>query len=328
MNVQQAAYQERVEKIRVLFEKHGGIRKKIREESGSIASSSLDRILKTIRDQDKIQARPAVDLPLHLPTPTSESILLPDPVELKYTPFVVSTPGTWLVIGDIHMPFHDKKTIELAVDEARRRSVVGVVLNGDILDCAEVSEHDRDPDSLELVDEIEMGKQFLAWLRSKLRGARIIYKCGNHDDRIPRYVMRRAPALFKLAGNSLEHWIKAADQGVEWVRDKRVIMLGKLNVIHGHEYRGGAGSAVNPARGIYLKARSVVIVGHHHRTSEHHARNIRDNHEAAWSVGCACFLSPAWLPLNDWNHGFAFVTVDGAGDFIVENKRVLGGKVV
>ncbi len=110
--------------------------------------------------------------------------------------------------------------------------------------------------------------------------------------------------------------------------DNRIVSLGRLNVIHGHEYKGGVSSPVNPARGLYLKARSVAMAGHHHQTSEHHTRDIRGKAEAAWSLGCACFLSPGYMRFNHWNHGFAFVTLDESGEFMVENKRVMGGKIV
>jgi hypothetical protein len=265
--------------------------------------------------------------PFPQPAPAAGGPTLPDPVDLQFQPVHIDTAGTWLVLGDCHFPFHDKCTIELAVEEARRRNAVGVLLNGDILDCAEVSVHEKDVDALDLVDEVEIGKQFLAWLRGRLPRARLIYRSGNHEDRIPRYFAANAPALQKLAG-TLADWLKLSDIGGEWVTDKRIIQLGKLNVIHGHEFRGGAGSGVNPARGLYLKARSVAMCGHHHRTSEHHARNIRDHYEAAWSVGCACYIHPRWLPLNDWNHGFALVAVASDGTFAVENKRVFGGKIV
>jgi hypothetical protein len=70
------------------------------------------------------------------------------------------------------------------------------------------------------------------------------------------------------------------------------------------------------------------MCGHFHRTSEHHERNIRGRAEASWSVGCACDLSPRYAPLTNWNHGFAFVTLETDGSFHVESKRVLDGKVV
>lgn len=258
----------------------------------------------------------------------SPKLELPESIHKKFPAERVDSNGWWLVLGDVHIPHHDRKTVELAVAEAKRRKCKGVLLNGDILDSHEVSRHDRDPSALRYVDEVERGKQFLGWLRKQLPSARIIYKHGNHDERLDAYIIGRAPALFGLEGVNLESILHFEDYSIESVRDRRVVQLGHLNVIHGHEYPGGASSSVNPARGLYLKARSVAMCGHHHRTSEHHARDIKGKSEAAWSVGCACDLSPRWMPLTDWNHGFAFVHLDKGGEFGVENKRVLNGRLL
>lgn len=258
----------------------------------------------------------------------SSKLELPDSIHKEFPAERVDSDGWWLVMGDVHIPHHDRKTIELAVAEAKKRKCKGVLLNGDILDSHEVSRHDRDPSALRYVDEVERGKQFLEWLRKQLPAARIIYKEGNHEERLDAYIIGRAPALFGLEGVNLAGLLHFGDHGIESVRDRRVVQLGHLNVIHGHEFPGGTSSSVNPARGLYLKARSVAMCGHNHRTSEHHARDIKGKSEAAWSVGCACDLSPRWMPLNDWNAGFAFVHLDKGGDFAVENKRVLNGRVL
>lgn len=262
------------------------------------------------------------------PAPEAGGPSLPEPLDLVWETFHIDTPGNWLILNDVHLPFHDKRTVELAVEEARRRNVVGVLLNGDILDSGEISNHLRHRELPRYVEEIQVGKQFLGWLRSRFHGKRIVYKEGNHEDRLERYVVERAPALEGLEGLDLPSFLHLRDHGIEWVNHKRVIQMGKLNVIHGHEYKGGVSTPVNPARGLYLKARSVALCGHFHRTSEHHSRNIRQQAEAAWSVGCACFLTPRWCPLNDWNLGFAFVHLGNDGNFEVENKRVLNGSVV
>lgn len=253
---------------------------------------------------------------------------LPDPFPESFEPFTVDNSGQWLVISDIHIPYHDRTTLELALKEAKRRRVVGVILNGDILDCHELSDHDKDPRAPRYVEELQTGKQFLGWLRKQLPNARIIYKQGNHEDRLERYLIRKAPVFFGLEAVTTPALLGLNQHGIEWVADKRIIMLGKLNVIHGHEYRGGVSSPVNPARGLYLKARSVAMAGHHHQTSEHHAKDIRGRAEAAWSLGCACYLQPAYMRFNGWNHGFAFTDLYEDGDFSVENKRVLNGKIV
>jgi predicted phosphodiesterase len=262
------------------------------------------------------------------PAPEAGGPRLPEPVRLDSSPLVISEPGRYGVISDIHLPYHDRRTVELFFDECRRREVAGVIYNGDVMDCEELSFHERSRGVSRFVDDVDTGRRFFEWARSRLPRARHWYRAGNHEARCERYVLRNAPALEGLKGLDLPSQLHLADYGVEWVSDRQVINLGKLNIIHGHEYPGGATSAVNPARGLYLKARSVALCGHHHRTSEHHARNIRGQSEAAWSLGCACHLAPKWLILNDWNLGFAFATVEADGTFSVENKRVLGGKIV
>jgi predicted phosphodiesterase len=252
---------------------------------------------------------------------------LPESAHSGESPFHLDDTGWWWVLSDTHIPNHDRVTLEVGARQAKKRKIKGVLILGDFLDAHEISRHDKDPSATRYVEEIEAGKKCLAWLRGKFPGARIVFKCGNHDARLERYIIEKAPALIGLEGLSLPDLLHLKDHGVEMVNDRRVLALGKLNLIHGHEYRGGSG-CVNPARWIYLKARSVVMIGHFHRTSEHHSRNIRGKAEAAWSLGCCCSLSPYWLPINDWNHGFAFVDVHSAGDFFVDNRRVLDGKLV
>lgn len=247
---------------------------------------------------------------------------LPASVAEEYAAFPIDTRGVWLALMDCHVPYHDRATIEAAITEARRRGVVGVILNGDTLDSHDLSDHDKDPSAPRYIEEVDTARKLLAWLRQQLPKARIVVKEGNHEERLQRYVMKRAPALFGLDGIDVASFLRLAAVGAEWVGGRRVIALGRLNVIHGHEYPDGAASPVSPARGLYQKARSPALCGHHHRTSEHHGRNIRGRIEGAWTVGCACFLSPFWRRLNDWNHGYAMIDVASDGTFGVDNRRV------
>jgi predicted phosphodiesterase len=252
----------------------------------------------------------------------------PEAIHQVYEPYVIDRPGKWGVISDIHLPHHDRTTVELFVAEAKRRGCIGIILDGDTLDSHEISDHDKDPTAPRYVREIEVCRELLAWLRKQFPKGEIVYKDGNHEERLERYIIRKAPAFFGMACLSIPELLQFDEFGIEYVGDQRVITLGNLNVLHGHEYRGGVSSPVNPARGLYLKARSVAMAGHHHQTSEHHAKDVRQRAEAAWSLGCACFLNPRYLRQNNWNNGFAFVETDSRGEFVVENKRVLGGKIV
>lgn len=265
----------------------------------------------------------------HAATPPDEppaAVPFPEAVRREWKPFAIDTPGHWLVISDLHVPCHDRTTIELAVRQAKRDGVAGVLLNGDVVDHHELSTHDKDPSLPRYVEEVRIGRELLAWLRAEFPRQRVVYKAGNHEARLQRYIAGRAPAIEALEGVSLASVLRFADRGVEGVDDATVIRLGKLNVVHGHEYKGGGG--VNPARWLYLKARSVALTSHFHRTSEHHAKDIGGKHEAAWSIGCACDLHPRYAVLNEWNHGYAMVEVAADGTFGVRNMRVFNGKAV
>lgn len=257
------------------------------------------------------------------PAPEAGGPSLPDPIPLTYDPVVIDTPGRWLVLCDIHLPYHDKRTIEAAVAEGQRAGAVGVLLNGDVLDCYQLSTHYKEPDRGRFKDEIGCGRAFFAWLRSRFPRARVVYKEGNHDDRLRRYLAERAPEVFDLPDLTLPALLGLDEYGVEWVGDKRVIRMGKLHVVHGHEFRGGGG--VNPARWLFLRTVTTAMCGHFHRTSEHHEQGLDRTLHGVWSVGCACYLYPQYDPNNRWNHGYAMVELHGGsnGDFTVTNRRLL-----
>ena len=100
-------------------------------------------------------------------------------------------------------------------------------------------------------------------------------------------------------------------------------MAGKLPVLHGHEIRN-IQRTVNPARGLFLRAKSWAACSHCHTTSEHTTRDINGQVITTWSFGCLCDLQPEYNPFgNDWNWGFALVNVNDDGGFEVENKRIM-----
>lgn len=234
--------------------------------------------------------------------------------------FQIDTPGTWLILSDTHIPHSNDNAVTQAVREAKRLKVSGILLNGDILDCAEISRHDKTMESQPYHTEIAFGVAFIEMLRKEFPKALMVYKSGNHEDRLDAYICKNAPAFRGLEGFNIPTLLHLKENKVEWVQDKRIIKLGKLFVAHGHEYNGSGG--VNPARWLYLRSGDCTIMGHCHRTSEHHERNISGYNVATWSVGCACDLNPLWCSQNSWNHGFATVELAKNGDFVVHNRRV------
>jgi len=239
----------------------------------------------------------------------------------------IEGPHRVLVLSDIHVPFHDLAAIKLAIEYGIKRDATMVLLNGDIVDFYAVSQWEKDPRRRDFPGEVRAGRQFLKALRSAFPDARIIFKEGNHEERYERYLRMKAPELIGLPDFEWGSVYGLDEWGIERVGEKRPIRLGKLHVIHGHEYRFAISNPVNPARGFFLRAKTHVLGGHLHQTSQHSEKDLTGNVVSAWSVGCLCDLHPDFRPLNGWCHGFAYIEVDKNGAFRVENLRVIDGKV-
>ncbi len=275
---------------------------------------------------EKADARPARGPSLPEPAPEAGGPGLPDPVAQGHEPFKIDE-GPVAILSDPHIPYHDLRTIRSWLAEAKRMAAKTLLLNGDVLDFYQLSAFVKDPQMPRLAEEVTKGRQFLEYLRSEFPRARIVYKEGNHDERLKRYLMTVAPELLGLDGIRLEVLLGAKDHGVEWVEDKRVVMCGKLPVIHGHEYRGGGG--VMPARWLYLRTGESALMGHFHQPSFYSFRTLQGKEVGMWSVGCACHLSPLYAPLNQWAHGWAMIELDADGGYHVHNRRLLkDGRVV
>ncbi len=268
---------------------------------------------------------PEPDLPE--PLPEGGGAELPASLADSKPAFVADGATRWLVMGDIHLPYHAPEAVRAAVDDGKRFGADGVLLNGDTLDFYSLSHHYREPDKARVKVEIEQGRELLRWVRAQFPKARLVYKEGNHDERLRRYLAERAPEVFDLEDLHLPQLLKADAVGADWVGDKRVVMVGKLPVIHGHEYRGGGG--VQPSRWLYLRTGGSAMTNHFHRTDHYTFRTITDVEVGMWSVGCLCYLKPSYLPLNQWSHGWALVEVSKDGGFTVQNRqRLKCGRVV
>jgi hypothetical protein len=146
-------------------------------------------------------------------------------------------------------------------------------------------------------------------------------------ERWERWLYVKAPEIFDDPEFKLDVRLRLGELKIDHVKDKRIIKIGKLSVLHGHEMFGGSGG-VNPARSTFLKTMASVIVGHYHKTSSHVETAMNGEVISVHSVGCLCGLSPLYAPINKHNLGFAYVEMDiKTGDYHIENLKVIKGKV-
>jgi hypothetical protein len=255
---------------------------------------------------------------------------IPEGEDENYAPLILPDDAYPIAVGsDAHIPYHNAESIRLFIRRAVEIKAKTVILNGDWLDCYQLSRFQRDPGMRDIPEEIALARKIFLAIRNALPYSRMIYKLGNHEGRYDTYLMRQAPELFGLKSIHLEALpeLGLKSMEIEVVKNKRIIRAGHLNIVHGHEFPAGISAPVNPARGLYLRAKKSAMAGHWHQTSEHTETAINDDVVTCWSLGCLCGLHPQYMPLNKWNHGFAEITEED-GFFTVRNRRIIDGRML
>jgi len=251
---------------------------------------------------------------------------LPESEEVDFTPYRINAKRV-LVISDIHLPYHSIEALTACFDFAEKEEIDAVLINGDLLDFFHLSRFVKDPKMRSFAHELLSFKQFFEVLQNTFSKAKIYYKIGNHEERYEHFLWTKAGELEGVDEFKLENIIKARAEGIEVIGGKRIIKLGGLNVVHGHEFGGSIFSPVNVARGLFLRGKVSAMQGHNHQTSEHTESNMNGEITTTFSLGCLCELHPGFLPINKWNHGYAITEIDG-DDFHVRNYRIYKGEVL
>lgn len=242
------------------------------------------------------------------------------------TPYKMGASKT-LILSDVHVPYHSIESLTIALEHGINKDVDGIILNGDIIDCYALSRWVTDPRERDFVREIEATRQMLEMIREAFPDAEIVYTLGNHEERLERYLAVRAPELFGLKFLQFETFFGCDELGIPVLDRMRHIEIASLNVVHGHEFGHRIWSPVNAARGLFLRTMATSLCGHYHQKSEHVERNMNGKTIACWTTGCLCDLKPRYSPYSKkWGHGFAVVEQDD-GQFEVNNRAIIDGKV-
>jgi predicted phosphodiesterase len=252
---------------------------------------------------------------------------LPESDEVKYEPFIFPHHDRIGILSDIHLPYHNMEALTEALTELKKNKVDAVLLNGDTIDCHQLSRFVKDPKKRDFKYEIDMLKEFFNRL-DEILGAKIYFKIGNHEARYEHFLMMKAHELRGIEDFEFANIIKAREKGIQIIQSNQFMKINSLNGIHGHEYFGVT-SPVNIARGLYMKGKTSAFQGHNHQTSEHTETDMNGNITTTWSIGCLSELHPSYMPLNKHNHGYAWIECDKNGvDYKFHNKRIYNGKTL
>lgn len=254
---------------------------------------------------------------------------LPESYAEDWNPYVIpKNANRTLLLNDIHLPYHNIPALTLALKYGKENGCNTIIVNGDLLDFYQISRFDKNPNKKNMRVEFDQGRDFFKVLRKNFPNAHIYYKLGNHEERWEKYLMVKAPELFGVPEFELQTLLRLAEFGVHYITDKRIIELGHLSILHGHEFLGATSQAVNPARGLFMKTNESCIIGHLHKTSEHTETTLSGKILTTWSCGCLCELHPDYARINKWNHGFAFIEVSSDGNYTLQNKRIYNNTIL
>jgi predicted phosphodiesterase len=253
------------------------------------------------------------------------------PESYKKEPQVLKLPtgcDNILVISDLHIPYHDIESISIAIEYGINADVNTVFINGDLIDFHGISRFEKDPRKRSVKQEFEATKSFLIALRDAFPTQEIYWLLGNHDMRYEKWLMTKVYEVFDDEYYHMEQRLQLNEQRVRLINDNVLVKAGKLAITHGHHVMKGFFAPVNSARGAWMKAKQSLLISHVHKVSNHVEVNLDGDSFGTWSTGCLSELKPDYNPLvSNYQHGFAHVLIDKAGDFQVKNYQIINGKI-
>lgn len=222
---------------------------------------------------------------------------------------------TYIVISDVHVPFHDHNAMEAVCSLARDVQPTGLVVAGDFLDFYELSSHNRaslaNLEGKRISDTFEGANNVLGALQEAAgpQATDNYFLDGNHEDRLRR-------------------WLASGDNAV-WIGDEAVDMDRRLGLRkRGFSYRPGYPESHvelghllvthgrwctrNHAATHLDRFRKSVMYGHTHTPQVHYGPAWKAQQVAIGLGHLANVDSPAMSYAghpNGWCQGFAMVHV-------------------
>lgn len=228
----------------------------------------------------------------------------------------------YLVINDLHVPFHDTNTLNQAVEYAVEHGIGNLIINGDLLDLFGVSRFAKDK-HITLKTEMNAATKLLSSLSDIFE--LIILIEGNHERRIKNWTYANISPdiswLFKvdLLDQLSDKFSNVFYAGGWWAQ------IGTVIFAHPNSFSSIPGrTAINVSdhfmgRGIY---HSGVVIGHTHKIfNSIHRRTI------IMETGCAVndmdYTTESGNVTRDpWERGFAVVHIKANGDMDYNKSRV------
>lgn len=235
---------------------------------------------------------------------------------------------TFLVLPDLHFPYHDSTYIELTYKILKSARFDGLIQLGDALDFWQLSTYDKDPSRRNtIMDDVrEWEDTIVRWCRYLPKGAEMHLLEGNHEHRLSKYIARHAREIHE-AVKTLPEMMKLREKNetghvkIKWHKYTKwdSCSIGDVTCLHGFYFNQHT-AATNLAR-----YRCSTISGHTHRL-----QYVMDGSHYALSLGHGSDEDmTAHQPTpTGWQQAMAVVTLDDRGKSSVEILTVRDGRMV
>jgi len=168
---------------------------------------------------------------------------------------------------DTHIPFQDQRALDLAMKARQYFKPDHTFILGDWCDFYSVSAHSKDPRRVnDLETEVDACQTVLSDIGGLSDSKHFI--CGNHEQRLERYLSDKAPALFGLV--KIPRLLDLESKGWSYTPYGRAYRIGRLSVTHDC---GNAGPfADQKSRDTF---QGNVVIGHTHRMGVSYKGNAK-----------------------------------------------------
>lgn len=212
-----------------------------------------------------------------------------------------------VIINDLHIPFHDKEVLLKVLKFIYDLQPTRLFLNGDFLDCYEISSFDKNPFELfTLREELKIAEGYLDQISSRLNKTKKIFIFGNHEYRFQKFLIRNAQPLMGLPGISLKEQLKLKELNYEIIDsglkesfyDAGSFLVGHFNKVSIH--------SGYTAKALIERYGKSLIQAHVHRLGMH-AKTLHGKTLIGIENGCLCDLNPSYTLSPNWQHGFTII---------------------
>lgn len=216
--------------------------------------------------------------------------------------------------SDVHGGEHaDEGAVERMLDHMASEEWDHVVDGGDRIDAYSVSRYDKDPRRIaDLPEELAWSRDHSRRVEDRAGKAKLHFTRGNHEQRIPDYIRRKAPGLEGLKELSLEDLMGLDGWGVH---GREGVVIEGVRFYHGDYTAKGAGNSVRKAMDSLWQS---VVQGHCHRQAV--VKTRKHTEFVGVEAGCLCKMDPEYMNHPDWKLGWVVVRIGPDGVRVEEHN--------